>query len=212
MAKKTNYKKILKKTWHFIWEDNSIWSWIVNIILAFVLIKFIVYPGLGFLLNTSHPVVAVVSRSMEHNYMNLDKWWDSNEDWYLENDITKEDFTKFHFKNGFNKGDIFVLRGKQCKDLQVGEIVVFKSARPDPIIHRIVKKWEEDGNCYLQTKGDNNIDSISTSNLDETKISEDRLIGKALWRIPYLGYIKIGFVCGIYGIQGRDSFFQCLVR
>jgi hypothetical protein len=209
---KINYKKILKKTWYFIWEDNSIWSWIVNIILAFVLIKFIVYPGLGFILSTSHPVVAVVSRSMEHNSMNFDKWWESNQDWYLENDITKKDFKEFYFKNGFNKGDIFVLKGKTCRDIENGEIVVFKSARPDPIIHRVIKQWEEDENCYLQTKGDNNLYSIRTADLDETKISEDRLIGKALWRIPYLGYIKIGFVCAIWEIQGKDSFFECLVR
>lgn len=208
---KINYKKILKKTWYFIWEDNSIWSWIVNIILAFVLIKFIVYPGLGFLLSTSHPVVAVVSRSMEHNSMNFDNWWESNQDWYLENDITKKDFKEFYFKNGFNKGDIFVLRGKKCKDIKIGEIIVFKSARPDPIIHRVIKKWEDD-NCYLQTKGDNNPYSIKTQDLDETRINKDRLIGKALWRIPYLGYIKIGFVCAIWEIQGKESFLECLVR
>jgi signal peptidase I len=64
---KKELKKLWKKVWYFVWEDNSVWSWIVNIILAFVLIKFVVYPGLGFVLTTSHPVVAVVSGSMEHN-------------------------------------------------------------------------------------------------------------------------------------------------
>ncbi len=63
---KRKFKKLLKKIWYFIWEDDSIWSWIVNIILAFVIIKFIVYSGLGFMLSTSHPIVAVVSGSMEH--------------------------------------------------------------------------------------------------------------------------------------------------
>ena len=61
-----DWKKIWKKTWWFIWESDSIWSWIVNIILAFVIIKFLVYPGLGFVMQTSHPIVAVVSGSMEH--------------------------------------------------------------------------------------------------------------------------------------------------
>ena len=50
---------ILKKTWHFIWEDDSLLSWIVNIVLAIVLIKFIIYPGLGLVLGTGFPVVAV---------------------------------------------------------------------------------------------------------------------------------------------------------
>ena len=62
-----DWRKILKRVWYFIWEEDSIWSWLVNIILAFVLIKYVVYPGLGFLLGTSHPIVAVVSGSMEHD-------------------------------------------------------------------------------------------------------------------------------------------------
>ena len=48
------------KVWWFLWEDDSVWSWLANIVLAFVLIKFIVYPGLGLALQTSHPIVAVV--------------------------------------------------------------------------------------------------------------------------------------------------------
>jgi len=78
------YKKFLKKFWHFIWEEDSLASWIVNVILAFILIKFIVYPGLGFLLSTTHPVVAVVSGSMEHN-ANFDIWWDQRGPYYTEN-------------------------------------------------------------------------------------------------------------------------------
>ena len=71
----SSWKKNLKKFWHFIWEEDSLLSWIVNIIIAFILIKFIVYPGLGYLLATTHPVVAVVSESMEHN-SNFNAWWD----------------------------------------------------------------------------------------------------------------------------------------
>ena len=60
-------KKVLKKTWHFLWYEDSLLSWIVNIILAFVLIKFLIYPGIGLVLQTDLPVVAVVSESMDHN-------------------------------------------------------------------------------------------------------------------------------------------------
>ena len=131
-------KKSFKKLWHFIWDDDSIWSWIANIILAFVLIKFIVYPGLGFLLATSHPVVAVVSESMEHDSY-FDSWWDKAGSWYQANDINKNDFKSFSLKNGFNKGDIIVLKGRKAKDIEVGNIIVFWSAKKDPIIHRVVK-------------------------------------------------------------------------
>ena len=190
---KKKAKKILKKTWYFIWEDNSIWSWIVNIILAFILIKFIVYPGLGLLLSTSYPVVAVVSESMEHK-MNFDDWWNKNGDWYLENDISKEEFEKFSLKNGFNKGDIMILIGKDVKNLDLGDVIVFRGNRKDPIIHRIVDKNSDNNVINFQTKGDNNKDSIKNNQLDETSIKEEEIVGKAVLRIPLLGYIKICFV------------------
>src|SRR3989344_2629446 len=101
---------LLKNTWYFIWKDDSLLSWIVNVILAFLLVKFIVYPGLGFLLSTSHPLVAVVSSSMEHDG-NFNDWWQQQSDWYEDKGITKEGFQEYHFKNGFNKGDIMVLYG-----------------------------------------------------------------------------------------------------
>jgi len=193
LNKETDFKRLIRKTWYFIWDDNSIWSWFANIILAFLLIKFIVYPGLGLLLTTSHPVVAVVSGSMEHDGK-FDAWWEKNKDWYLDMGIGKEEFELFPLKNGFNKGDIMVLIGKDVKNIQIGDTIVFRSKRKDPIIHRVVKKTEEGNVIYFQTKGDNNKDSIKTDQLDETSITEDNIIGKAIFRIPLLGYIKIGFV------------------
>ncbi|MBI2656458.1 signal peptidase I [Candidatus Woesearchaeota archaeon] len=191
-----HWRKRWKDIWHFIWEDNSIWSWVVNIILAFVIIKFIVYPGLGLLLNTSHPVVAVVSESMEHNN-GFDDWWDKGGKWYIGNNIKKQQFGSFPLKNGFDKGDIMVLKGKKAENIAVGDVVVFWSAKKDPIIHRVVKKWQENSTYYFQTKGDNyktNPASINNLFLNETKISENYIVGNAVLRIPLLGYIKIWFV------------------
>ena len=182
-----------KKIWHFIWEDNSVWSWLVNIVLAFVLIKFIVYPGLGFLLSTSHPVVAVVSESMEHNNR-FDDWWQKSSNWYANNSINKENFDKFPLKNGFDKGDIMVLKGKKPENIEIGDVIVFWSAKQDPIIHRVVKKWQDNGVYFFQTKGDHNPNSIKSSFLDETKVSQEQVVGNAILRIPLLGYIKILFV------------------
>ena len=191
------WKKALKKIWYFIWEDNSIWSWIVNIALAFVLIKYVVYPVLSLLLLTSHPVVAVVSDSMEHNG-NFDAWWShTNNTWYKANSINKGDFYSFSFRNGFRRGDIMVLKGKKPQDIKIGDVMVFWSAKKDPIIHRVVKKWQENYIYYFQTKGDNyktNPTPIKTSYLDETRVSEKQIVGNAVFRIPLLGYIKIWFV------------------
>ena len=66
----SEFKEMLKKIWRFVWENDSPLSWALNILIAFLLVKFIVYPGLGFILGTTHPVVAVVSGSMSHNLEN----------------------------------------------------------------------------------------------------------------------------------------------
>jgi len=69
MDKKHTKSKIiasLKAFWNFLWNEDSILSWIVNIIIAFLLIKFVIYPGIGFALGTNLPVVAVISESMSH--------------------------------------------------------------------------------------------------------------------------------------------------
>ena len=182
-----------KKIWHFIWEEESLLSWIVNIILAFIIIKFLLYPGLGLMLGTSYPIVAVVSSSMEHD-VGFDEWWQDNENFYSKFNITKTEFSEFKFKNGFNKGDIMVLRGVSPEELKEGDTIVYQSSRPDPIIHRIINVYQENNIIYFQIKGDHNVEQIISKDLDETRIPEDTIIGRAVFRIPFLGYIKIMFV------------------
>lgn len=174
-------KHFLKKLWHFIWHENSILSWIVNVILAFIIVKFLIYPGLGLILSTSHPLVAVVSGSMEHSGLSFDKWWEQNKDFYTKNNITKEQFEIFSFKRGFNKGDIMLLIGS--KNINVGDIIVYNGNYKDPIIHRVIKKQD---NSYV-TKGDHN------KIIDPVQPSQDKLIGKAVLKIPLLGWVKIIF-------------------
>ncbi|MAG16090.1 signal peptidase I [Candidatus Woesearchaeota archaeon] len=181
-------KKILKKVWHFIWEDNSVFSWVVNIILAFILIKFLVYPGLGFLLVTSNPVVAVVSGSMEHDNQ-FDDWWRAKEKFYTNFSIKKTDFETFQFNNGFNEGDLMILKGKNPNEFKIGETIVFQGSGRDPIIHRIISIKEINGKYFFSTKGDNNDKQLAY----EKNISEEQVIGKAVLRIPLLGYVKIIF-------------------
>ncbi len=179
---------MLKKIWKFIWYDDSLLSWIVNILLAFLIVKFLIYPGLGFALGTTHPVVAVVSGSMHHDD-GFDKWYDEKGDWY---NFSKEDMRKWSFSNGFNKGDIMIL--KKAKDIEIGDIIVFNGASSNPIIHRVVFIGED----YYQTKGDNNADSFGQ--LGEKNIKENQIVGKAIGRVPFLGYIKILFTEAIGGI------------
>ena len=187
--------------------DDSVLSWIVNVILAFVLIKFIVYPGLGLIVGTNYPIVAVISGSMEHDG-SFDNWWESpaacqqelctQEKFYNLYGISKSEFEEFKFNHGFNKGDIIFLRN--VKDSEIGDVLVFMSPyKPEPIIHRIIKiSVEDNGKIYL-TKGDHN---LATGKYDEN-IQEKQMLGKGWFRVPSLGWIKIGFVnlLGLFGIH-----------
>jgi len=184
--------KRIKKFWRWLWDSNSILSWIVLVVLAFLFVKFIFFPFFGFILKTSMPFVIVESYSMQHCYgieknvfwhCNFDKYWENYKDWYVERNISKEDFIKFSFKDGLDAGDIAVLKGK--KEYEIGDIIVFVVERR-PIIHRIVtKKCEE--KCVYGTKGDNNLVQINF----EKEISQEQIVGKVIFVIPKLGWIKL---------------------
>ena len=169
----------LRKIWNFIWYDDSWLSWILNLIIAFLLVKFIIYPGVGLVLGTEFPIVAVVSSSMEHN-SNFNNWWSDNDNFYRSWNITKEEFQDFRFINGFNKGDIMVLANPE--EIKNGDVIVYKTNRIQyPIIHRAISTDP------IIAKGDNN------SREDNEKINKDMIDGKEILRIPLLGWIKIWF-------------------
>lgn len=203
--------KHLKKFREFLKQDTPL-SWIVNVILAFLIVRYIIYPILGLMLATSHPLVAVVSGSMEHrtspvciqydninqkclkyehticgvNFkdskkFNFNEYWEICGKYYEVNyQITKEQFKEFPHKNGFKKGDIMLLKGSE--KYNIGDVIIYPNKKYKyPIIHRVVKKY----NNVYKTKGDHNLagDSIEVT----------KPIGKAILRIPKLGYIKIIF-------------------
>lgn len=201
--KSKSLKSNWKKVWHFIWHDDSLLSWVVNVVLAFILIKYLIYPGLGLITGTTFPVVAVVSNSMEHPG-SFNEWWTDHEDFYLKHNITDLDFHAYPFSNGFNKGDIMFLVGTDPKEVGLGDVIVYRAGRAYPIIHRVVDIRDTGGELYFTTKGDNNPGIIRTMQLDEKNISSEQYIGRAVFRIPFLGYIKIWFVdlLGLFGLQG----------
>jgi signal peptidase I len=193
----------VEKLWHFFWHEDTIWSWLANVVVAFLVIRFIIYPLLGVILGTSFPIVAVVSESMEHGLSNqiicgqrldefqesFDNYWTVCGDWYEKKGITKKQFAQFPFKNGFDKGDVIILWRANKKNIKVGDVLVFQGNKPQPIIHRVVNINDE----FYQTKGDHNKDSIE-GEFGETKIKEERIFGKGILRIPYFGWVKIAFV------------------
>lgn len=211
--------KEIKKTWNWIWHSDSFLSWIVALAVIFILIKFIFFPSLSFIMGTNLPLAGIESSSMDHQiikdeknkyglcgnfylkeddyHINFNDYWNECGNWYEKNKISKDEFEKFPLKNGFRKGDIVIVWGRS--DVKVGDVIIFKpnseSYAPRPIIHRIVNIKD---NGIIQTKGDHNGQQLTISNniynTDETNISEDKVIGKAIIKIPYLGWPKIWLV------------------
>jgi len=187
-----NYKKI-RKIWNRYTE-----GWFGNIVYIFLglIIAYSINLGLSVALNTETPVVSVVSESMEHipdkgilcgknteKYGNNYTYWMVCGPWYELKGISKAEFDKFPFPEGFNKGDIlFVVN---TNDLNVGDVIVFNvHGIKYPIIHRIISI---DGK-NIQTKGDHNPVS------DNWKIKNEDIYGKAVFIVPYVGWIKIGLM------------------
>ncbi|MCA9477653.1 MAG: signal peptidase I [Nanoarchaeota archaeon] len=211
-----------QKIWHFIWYEDSLLSWAANIVLAFIIIKFLIYPLLSLVFGTSLPVVAVISCSMDHGYTNcgqdapdnlcgiigegprdLDSYWTTCGDFYEQRGITKEEFSDYPLSHGFRKGDVIVLAGVAPEKVSLGDVLVFSSDRAYPIIHRVVDIKETDTGYIYQTKGDHNPTQIIDGGLDETNVPNQVVIGRGIFRIPFLGYIKILAVDGISLLTGK---------
>lgn len=182
-----------KRFWNFLWNDESITGWLVSLIIIFVVIKFLLFPALSLVLGTGLPLVVVESSSMSHDafiFGEFDSWWldSSNSEWYLDRSINMSEASRWSLKSGFEKGDIIMLVGVSPQNLEVGDVIVFDAGQTNPIIHRIIGiTVGRDGSLVFSTKGDNNIDMIP----QDRNISEDKVIGKALIKVPKLGWVKL---------------------
>lgn len=192
-----DYKEALKKFWLWLWHSNSVWSWIVSLIFVFIVVKFMFFPLLSLILATKLPLVVVESSSMHHSgsfFGNLfglqgsfDSWWPSINSWYEEAGIEKTEAENWQLRTGFEKGDIIVVRGS--KNFELGDVIIFEANTKHPVIHRIINISEINGQKVYSTKGDNNAGQLYF----EKQIPEEALIGKAVFRIPKLGWVKLIF-------------------
>ena len=114
--------------------------------------------------------------------------WQDNKIIKKDLGITRDEFRSFDYNNGFNLGDIFIVSGRS--EIHEGDIIIYSyAAERNPIIHRVVEIIEEDGEVYYKTKGDHNSDS----SVFEQKINKDSVYGKAVIKVPLLGWVKIWF-------------------
>lgn len=199
------FGQAFKKFWFLLWEDNSIKGWIFSMVFLFIFIKFIFFPVLNFATGTYLPLAIVESCSMYHQgnvFSNFNNWFERHDAKYEGFDIPKERFEEFWFKRGFSKGDILFLIKANPEKLKIGDVIAFNSGtKKTPVIHRIIKIEEENGIKTFTTIGDNNDQMLVPGNnvaeVDERKIKEEQLVGKAVFRIaPYLGWLKLIFFEG----------------
>ncbi|MFA4953661.1 MAG: signal peptidase I [Candidatus Pacearchaeota archaeon] len=190
---KKSIKEYGKQFWHLLWKDESPKGWIFTLIFLFVFIKFIFFPILSLTTGTSLPLAIVESCSMYHEgnlISNFDGWWDYWNERYSDLGITKEEFQKFSFKKGFNKGDILFIVGAKPEKLKIGDVIIFNAAQQNPIIHRIIKVEKINNEYIFSTIGDHNSGQLPV----EKKINENQLVGKAVFKVaPYIGWGKLIF-------------------
>ena len=167
-------------------KKDSLASTVVTLIIAFFIIKFIFFPGLSLVTGTSLPLVIVESCSMYHHEDGFENTFES--DVYWNYDLSIENTTNWIFQNGFTKGDVIFVVG--AKNVEVGDVIIFNGGSRHPLIHRVVEV--EEG---YSTKGDNyktNSQQLSS----EKHIPEEQVVGKALFKVPFIGWVKLIFFEG----------------
>ncbi|TFG15358.1 MAG: signal peptidase I [Promethearchaeota archaeon] len=97
-----------------------------------------------------------------------------------------------------SRGDLLIVKGVPAIDIRNGtiedmdgDIIVFNAqgvwSNPpaEPIVHRVVDKKFEDGIWQFKTKGDAN------PIVDEGWVPEGNILGVVVFKIPWIGWVKI---------------------
>ena len=84
----------------------------------------------------------------------------------------------------FNVGDVAIIQKCSVNDVNVGDVIQYKM-EGYTVVHRVIEKSQNNGEFTFITKGDNN------SSPDAHPVRQDQLIGKAIYKIRYIGYPAI---------------------
>lgn len=190
---------------------NPLIDWPVYLISAF-LIAYVIYGAMGFALNTSAPMVIVVSESMSPTMHRGDVVMLLGTS--AEHVNAKEINTGLSTLQGvpltvfaMSEDNTLVFSDGQRLDTdQSGDIIVyFSEFRNEQVIHRAVAKLRAADGAYLITKGDNwqtntAVDQdcgMVVAGIPERNcvtlfpLTDSDLQGKAVLRVPLLGYVKL---------------------
>ncbi len=90
-------------------------------------------------------------------------------------------------------GSLIVAKSADVEDLEVGDIIAFRSGNETIVTHRITGIREEDGHRLVLTKGD------ASNGADPTEIQLEDGVRRVAYHLPYLGYV-VDFAKGPLGI------------
>ena len=168
-------KEKIKKIYHFIFVEDSWISYVVFTILAYVILKFAIYPGILYATGLTD-VSGIVTGSMVHsgdiNY--------TYKNWLIFHGYNYS--SNWPLKDGINIGDVVLIKKVNDSQIHVGDVIMYKIYGID-IVHRVINK--SDGR--FETKGDANPYQLPF----EKNISYNMVVGKVVGKIPYLGWPKV---------------------
>lgn len=95
----------------------------------------------------------------------------------------------------FSKGDLIVVKGIDCWDIEAGDIIVYHNPiRQIPIVHRVVEIDDEDPESPIfTTKGDNNGHTDQASGISPP-VRCDWVRGEVKLIVAKLGLFKVGLI------------------
>jgi signal peptidase I len=194
--------------------------WIAYIIFAFVC-AYIIYLLLGLILGVNMPLAIVVSYSMEpslsrgdiviiKDIKNLDvQTIEINEN--IKNKDLKEFAEIIYFKNEYGLEQVESITIDETtiniENIIENDIIIYPSnLQNKDIVHRLVVLIKANDGEYVLTKGDNNktnrlidqdcnfVEGVAKHNcLNKYPTPINKVKGKVISKIPYIGYIKLGF-------------------
>ena len=182
--KESRVKNTAKKIWHFLWKDESIASYAVFVVLAFVILRFVFFPVVLFTTGYSD-IAAVVSSSMEHNQLTEHTFYS----WLDFHGYNRTEVAEWPYLDGLNVGDVIAVKHVPPDEITVGDVILFYTPRGQ-VIHRVISIEHRGGVYYYTTKGDANPASNESIEKD---IPYQNVKGKLVARIPYLGWPKVIF-------------------
>lgn len=192
-----------------MWAKKNIKSLAaIIVVIALVLGLFL---GLELGLHTSYPALTVISPSMYIDGGGQDYVPDTHGNYVTAGDVWLS--LTHPFTRTLSVGDIVIVEGVNPKDLNANypnsNIIIFHSPEDynELIVHRIIGETEVNGTLYFLTKGDGNgnpwpqqpttgfdpwdIQSYACNPPGVFGVPQNYVVGKVIFRIPWLGWATI---------------------